>query len=71
MQVIRYPKKVDWPEILRRPEVDMRDIEGSVRQILDAVKTGGDDALRRLTRADLSNHNLPAISGWRRQRLYL
>lgn len=50
MQIIRYPKKEEWAGILRRPVVDTTKIERSVRHILETVKTGGDEALRKLTR---------------------
>lgn len=50
MKILRYPKKEDWPEILRRPPIDTKQIEESVRQIIDDVKSDGDRALRDFTR---------------------
>lgn len=50
MNIIRYPKKEAWAEILRRPVCDTKQIESSVRTILEAIKDGGDRVLRELTR---------------------
>ncbi len=51
MKVIRYPRKADWPTILRRPSVDLKRIETDVRGIVETVRREGDGALRRYTRA--------------------
>lgn len=48
LQLVKYPKRDYWPEICRRPEQDSA-IMPRVRQILEAVKKGGDAALQRLT----------------------
>jgi histidinol dehydrogenase len=49
MKVFRFPEKADWPTVLARPPVDSRQLEGSVREIIETVKTGGDSALRDFT----------------------
>lgn len=51
MKVIRYPGKADWPMILRRPSIDLKQIETDVRAIVENVRREGDAALRRYTRA--------------------
>ncbi|MEP6847231.1 MAG: histidinol dehydrogenase [Acidobacteriota bacterium] len=51
MQIIRYPTRDTWPEILRRPPIDLRSIEKTVREILNSVKSEGDKALRNYTAA--------------------
>ena len=51
MQIVRYPTRDTWPEILRRPPVDLRSIENAVREILNSVKSEGDEALRNYTAA--------------------
>lgn len=51
MRIIRYPKKDDWAEILQRPVIDTKQIERSVRLILEGVRSGGDEALRKFTKA--------------------
>lgn len=50
MQLITYPDRKEWPELLRRPYVDNRQVLESVQQILNAVQQHGDEALRSLTR---------------------
>ncbi len=40
----------DWPSILERPPADSSGIDDSVRQILGAVRAGGDEILRSLTK---------------------
>ncbi|MGN0202509.1 MAG: histidinol dehydrogenase [Candidatus Cryptobacteroides sp.] len=47
MPIERYiePSRSRWPEITRRAMEDDSDIEASVREILDAVRRGGDSAL--------------------------
>ncbi|RPD40903.1 histidinol dehydrogenase [Chitinophaga barathri] len=49
MQVIRYPEKNTWEELLKRPAFDTRELEATVSAILGDVKENGDDALRRYT----------------------
>src|SRR5258706_7279121 len=50
MKVFRYPKQKTGAELLRRPVADTIHIEQSVRAIIDAVRSGGDEALRRFTK---------------------
>ncbi len=50
MQIIRYPKKEDWKEILRRPAFETADLTKTVSSILDEVKSHGDNALRKFTK---------------------
>jgi histidinol dehydrogenase len=50
MKIIRFPNREAWPEILARPQTDTGSLEGSVREIVDAVRQGGDDAIRSFTK---------------------
>ena len=50
MKIIKYPKKETWRAILARPALDTKDLRQTVAAILDAVKTGGDAALRRFSK---------------------
>lgn len=50
MQIIRYPDKKDWIELLRRPVADVTDLEKKVEKILRAVRKKGDKAVRKYTR---------------------
>ena len=49
MQIIRYPNKADWINILQRPVIDARSLESAVTSILEEVKNNGDNALRQYT----------------------
>ena len=51
MQTIKNPAKEDWSKILKRPMRDAEQIRESVTAILDDVRTNGDFALRKYTRA--------------------
>lgn len=46
MQIIKYPARNEWPQLLQRPVFAQDEIEPRVQVILDAVKTQGDEALR-------------------------
>lgn len=43
------PEKRLWPEILKRPQMDLSGLYDSVREILAKIKQQGDEALRELT----------------------
>ena len=45
MKVIKYPKKEDWDELLKRPVMDVETLRETVRKVLDDVKSGGDKAV--------------------------
>lgn len=49
MQIIPFPKKSDWPQLLARPTQSMANIEKAVAPILEKVRTEGDAAIRALT----------------------
>lgn len=50
MQVFRYPKRDSWPEIVRRPAGNSKQIEESVRAIIENVRTGKDAGVRLHTK---------------------
>ena len=50
MKTIRYPKKEDWQEIIKRPAIDTKFLEKTVSNILEDVKAHGDAALRHCAR---------------------
>ena len=50
MQVIQNPARSEWPGLAERPTQDHAHLENTVQDILDAVHTGGDAALKELTR---------------------
>lgn len=43
------PPRETWPEILKRPVLDVSELHGKVQSILNEIKTGGDEALRKYT----------------------
>ena len=49
MQVIKYPAREDWADILKRPVMDTRQLGGTVASIIADVRADGDDALRRFS----------------------
>lgn len=49
MQIISYPKKENWAEILRRPTFEGEDLSPIVSAVLNDVKVNGDKALRKYT----------------------
>ncbi|MFV0391245.1 MAG: histidinol dehydrogenase [Paludibacteraceae bacterium] len=50
MQVIKYPAKDQWSEILKRPSMNYTTLLESVKPTLDQVRMHGDSALRRFTK---------------------
>ncbi|HLO79694.1 MAG TPA: histidinol dehydrogenase [Chitinophagaceae bacterium] len=49
MQIVLYPDRNEWPELLKRPANDTSQIERPVSRILKAVKSKGDTAVRKYT----------------------
>ena len=50
MQIIKYPKKESWNELLARPSLDTQVLEKTVAGILENVRRRGDEALRDYAR---------------------
>jgi histidinol dehydrogenase len=50
MQIIKYPEKKDWIDLLKRPATHVSDLEGKVVKILKSVQKKGDKALRKYTK---------------------
>lgn len=50
MQIIKYPPKDQWSEILKRPSLDFDSLFDQVKNTLDEVRHHGDAALRNFTR---------------------
>ncbi len=50
MNIIRNPKRAQWPELIERPAFEKRALEKGVKSILEDVKRNGDGAIRRYTR---------------------
>lgn len=49
MQHIDYPKREDWPRLLKRPTQTVSDIEGTVLSIFQEIKESGDKIVKKYT----------------------
>ncbi|WP_456409030.1 histidinol dehydrogenase [Caldithrix abyssi] len=50
MEVFKYPAKEQWPELLKRPQTDQEELRQKVLQIINNVKTQGDQTLIQFAR---------------------
>lgn len=50
MELINYPEKQDWPDLVSRPSLSTADLDEVVNSILSQVKTSGDEALFELSK---------------------
>ena len=51
MKLVINPNKNEWPELLQRPSFDANNLLPKVQEVLDAVKTRGDEAIKEYTLA--------------------
>lgn len=49
MKIFRLPKKNEWEILLKRPTFEAAGLQKTVRNVLDAIKTDGDKAIRQFT----------------------
>src|SRR6056297_3492766 len=49
MNTYKSPERSTWEEILRRPVIDTSNLDASVQEILNAVRTGGDESVKKYT----------------------
>jgi histidinol dehydrogenase len=49
MNIIRYPSRSDWKDILKRPSADSSHLQETVRSILNGVKQNGDAAVHKFS----------------------
>jgi len=47
MNIIRYPQRSEWARIVERPRIDLSGLYGTVREILDDVRSNGDRAVMK------------------------
>ena len=47
MKIIKYPRKSEWEEIVKRPHLDLSKLNATVNSVLDDIKANGDDAVKR------------------------
>jgi histidinol dehydrogenase len=46
MRTVINPHKNEWPSLCRRPSLELEFLDSTVKNILNRVKTSGDDALK-------------------------
>jgi histidinol dehydrogenase len=49
MKIFRYPKKIDWKELLERPIFDSASLQEKVKAVLKDVQQNGDTAIKKYT----------------------
>lgn len=47
MKVIKYPTKEEWSEIVKRPHLDVSQLNATVESVLDDIRNYGDEAVKR------------------------
>lgn len=47
MEIINYPDRSNWPELAKRPAMDVSTLFDTVNPVLAAVRTEGDEAVKR------------------------
>lgn len=47
MNIIKYPAKGDWKKIVKRPHLDLTQLNATVESVLNDVKNHGDEAVKR------------------------
>jgi histidinol dehydrogenase len=50
MQIIEYPRRDEWPQLIQRPALEQLSLEKKVRKLLLKVKEGGDKAVKKMTK---------------------
>ena len=50
INVIKYPDRKDWKELIRRPVFEHASLEKAVKKIVDKVRDKGDKAIRKYTK---------------------
>ena len=55
MNVIKYPQKEEWDELLKRPVMNVDTLRETVCRVLDDVKTGGDRAVMAALQAGVDS----------------
>ena len=47
MKIVKYPKRDEWTELLKRPELDVTQLMDKVRTVLEDIRTNGDAAVKK------------------------
>lgn len=51
MQIVQYPDRSGWKQLLKRPAIDNSSLQQKVKAVMEDVKTNGDAAIRSFTKA--------------------
>ncbi len=46
--IIENPSRIEWPELLKRPEINSVNLTETVSEIINTVKAEGDSAVKEL-----------------------
>ena len=46
MNIIKYPSIETWPELVKRPHLDVSQLNVTVKRVLDDVRQQGDEAVK-------------------------
>ena len=46
MNIIKYPSIETWPELVKRPHLDVSQLNDTVKRVLDDVRQQGDEAVK-------------------------
>ena len=46
MRIIKYPSRNDWKEIIERPHLDVSQLNATVANVLQDIRTKGDEAVK-------------------------
>jgi len=49
MEIFQYPTRQEWSKLLQRPQFENAGLENTVGEVLDAIRTKGDEAVRNFT----------------------
>ncbi|MEQ8302719.1 MAG: histidinol dehydrogenase [Cyclobacteriaceae bacterium] len=49
MKIVKNPPRLSWSELIKRPSLELEFLEGTVKNIINRVKTSGDAALKEMS----------------------
>lgn len=49
MELIKYPKQIEWTKVLKRPAIESASLELLVSKVMEDVYANGDDAIKKYT----------------------
>ena len=49
MKVVVNPKREEWLDLVKRPELEQKDLQATVKEVFDSIRARGDEALKEYT----------------------